>query len=408
MAVSFSKMEILNINAPVIEDESITRFEYHNVVPYSSNAYNNNDEIRFKIHQQDIISLPCESRLFFEGTLASAEALVPGDGLVNNAMAHLFSEIRFELNGVVVDRVRNPGITSLMKNLASFSTHDMVRMGNSSFAIDYPQDEKFSFCVPLKTLSGFFEDYQKVLVHASQELILVRSRTDTNAYVDTVGDKNIELTLNIIQWQVPFLSVNDSYRLNLLNVLQQKRPLQIGFRSWQLYEYPNISHTTSSISWPVRLSSATEKPRFLIVGFQTDRKDKLKVSASRFDTCDIRQMRLFVGSECYPYVPLTADFNNKQFAVLYENFLNFRKKYYQYPFDNSGTIVTRKEFSDTYPLWIIDCSHQSEVVKVGAVDVRLDIDSTKNFPQNTTAYCLILSDSLFEYIPFLGLVRQMH
>ena len=35
--------------------------------------------------------------------------------LVNNAICFLFEELRYELNGVEVDRCRNVGLTSLMK-----------------------------------------------------------------------------------------------------------------------------------------------------------------------------------------------------------------------------------------------------------------------------------------------------
>lgn len=399
-------MEILDLKGPIHEDESLTRFEYHNVLPYSSHSFNNNDEIRILIHQQDIITLPSESRLYVEGTLRKTGELplAPEDGLADNAIPHLFSEIRYELNGIVIDRVRNPGITSLLKGLLSYTTNDTPTMTNSSFKILDKQSENFSFCVPLNTLLGFAEDYKKVLFNVKQELILTRSRTDNNAIVDSAGNKQLTITLNVIQWQVPFVNVNDTYRLNFLNLMQKNIPIQMAFRTWQLYEYPNLNDTTSSISWPVRLSSAQEKPRFIITGFQTQRKDQLQKSASVFDQCNIRQMRLFIGSECYPYVPLTANFTQHQIAVLYENFLGFRKKYYHTENPLLPT-VCRNEFLNSYPIWVIDCSRQNEIIKSGSVDIRLDIDGKGNFPANTTAHCLIISDSLVEYIPFTGIVR---
>lgn len=35
---------------------------------------------------------------------------------INNGVAFLFEEIRYEMNGIVVDRVRNPGIISTIKS----------------------------------------------------------------------------------------------------------------------------------------------------------------------------------------------------------------------------------------------------------------------------------------------------
>lgn len=85
--------------------------------------------------------------------------------------------------------------------------------------------------------------------------------------------------------------------------------------------------------------------------------------------------------------------------------MNFRKSYYQS--DDRFPAVDISKFLSTLPLWIIDCSRQNEVVKHGAVDVRLEITATANFPANSTAYCLIISDSLVEYTPLNGIVRQI-
>lgn len=62
-------MNILNVEESILDDESITRYEFHTLLPYSSTSVNNNDEIRIPLHQQDILTLPCESRIYIEGTL---------------------------------------------------------------------------------------------------------------------------------------------------------------------------------------------------------------------------------------------------------------------------------------------------------------------------------------------------
>lgn len=402
---------ILNLLEPVLDDTSIIRYEYHNILPYSSTSFDNNDEIRIPLHQQDVLSLPSESRIFLQGTLqkGNVDAYGENDGLSNNAMAHLFSEIRYELNGIVVDRVRNPGITSLMKGLASFTNQEITRLSNSSFHLENRTAKEFSYCVPLKLLLGFAEDYKKILLNVKQELILVRSRTNNNAFIDTLDKLNLTLTLTTVQWQVPFVNVNDENRLQMMTLLKKNIPIQISFRSWEMYEYPNIPSTTSSISWPIRMTSNQEKPRFLIVGFQTNRNENLKANPSVFDHCGIRNMRLFIGAESYPYTPLEAKFATKQIAVLFENFLSFRKQYYfnNEHYDVGQASITIEEFITSFPLWVIDCSRQSEVIKGGAVDVRLEIDASKNFPANTTAYSLIIYDRLIEYTPFSGIVRQL-
>lgn len=402
---------ILNLLEPALDDNSLTRYEFHNLLPYSSANLDNNDEIRIPLHQQDVLTLPSESRIHMQGTVqkVDAAAYAAGDGLCDNAMAHLFSEIRFELNGVVIDRVRNPGIATLLKGLVSFKTQDLTRQSNSSFVVEDKTSAAFSFCIPLKNLLGFAEDYKKVLLNVKQELILVRSRTNTNALRDTVGDKEITLTLKQVHWQVPFINVNDTYRLQFMELLQKNIVIQLPFRSWEIYEYPGIPATSSTISWPIRMASNQEKPRFLIAAFQTNRSETTTADASVFDHCNVRNMRLFIGAESYPYSPIEANFGTKQIANLYENFANFRKQYYS-PGDDKARnpCLTLAKFLTSYPIWVIDCSKQSEVVKTGAVDIRLEVEATANFPANTTAFVLIISERLVEYVPFSGIVRHLY
>lgn len=399
---------MLNVREPLIVDDSLTRYEYHTVVPYSSTSYNNNDEIRIPLHQQDVLTLPSESRLYVEGTLSCdpTKTIPANEGLSSNAVPFLFSELRYELNGIEIDRVRNPGMTSLLKGLVSFTSTEQDRLKNTSWSIQNSNNKDFSFCVPLKNLLGFAEDYCKVLINVKQELILLRSRTNTDALVDSAGNLDLAINIKHIHWQIPFISVCDQNRLQILKVLQSNTPLKIPFRTWQLYEYPNLPTNTNVISWPVRLASSSEKPRFIILGLQEDR-DSLKKSKAKFDSCNVRNIRLHVGSETFPYSPLQVNFSKNNFSVLYENFINFRKQYYQGSDASMLPAIGPDVFSSSYPLWVIDCSRQSEVVKTGGVDIRLDIDASKNFAANTSAYCLILNDSLIEYVPFSGIVRNL-
>ena len=65
-------------------------------------------------------------------------------------------------------------------------------------------------------LLGFFEDNNKILLNVRQELVLIRARNDSGAYVST---ENLKFNLNKIHWKVPHIYVNDEYRLKLLKTI---------------------------------------------------------------------------------------------------------------------------------------------------------------------------------------------
>ena len=49
-------------------------------------------------------------------------------------------------------------------------------------------------------------------------------------------------------------------------------------------------------------------------------------------------------------------------------------------------------------------NEKNESLKNGPVDIRLEIEASNNFPNGTSAYCLILHDRIVQYRPMSGLV----
>ncbi|RZF36185.1 hypothetical protein LSTR_LSTR012809 [Laodelphax striatellus] len=129
-------------------DNSIIGYEYHSHAPYTT-SFKANDEIRIPIQQQDIYTIPSESYLHVEFKVTNAaNAALGGSSCVSGFFAHLWSEIRYEINGVIVDSIRTPGITSLMKNAMNLMS--MRRTGWNELAtsliqqLDLPLSSQWS------------------------------------------------------------------------------------------------------------------------------------------------------------------------------------------------------------------------------------------------------------------------
>ena len=175
------------------------------------------------------------------------------------------------------------------------------------------------------------------------------------------------------------------------------------FRAWKLYEYPLLPKTSSHV-WTVKTSTQLEKSRFVILGFQTNRKSNTSRSSSYFDHCNLTNVKLFLNYKCYPYGNLNLNIDHNQYALLYEIYKNFQANYYG---KELQTVLLRGEFIDFAPLVVIDCSKQNESLKYGLVDVRLEFEASENFPTQISAYCLILYDRLVEYKPISGGVKML-
>ena len=149
---------------------------------------------------------------------------------------------------------------------------------------------------------GFAEDYRKIVVNMKHELVMSRSRTDLNALVQTAtaGDnptyEAFKLDLLKIEWLMPYIQLSTQYKIRLLRQIERSKSLSMSFRSWELYEYPTFPTSTRHV-WTIKTSTQLEKPRFVILGFQTNRKNQNSANASLIDHCNLREVKLFLNSQ---------------------------------------------------------------------------------------------------------------
>ncbi|XP_036146769.1 uncharacterized protein LOC118646927 [Monomorium pharaonis] len=347
---------ILNVKDEPIFDDRIVKIETHTYNPFANTTFEHSDEIRIPIQQQDLYTLPSESFLYIEGKLTIKK---PAEGsdvtLGNNCIAFMFDEIRYELDGVEIDRNRNVGITSSLKNYVTMSSDRSVIARNAGWDPWNLPNGYFNFCVPLNMLLGFYEDYRRVVINARHELILIRARNDNNCLVGSVR----------------------------VSAIATHNPTFVGHKT----------------------ATQLEKPRYIIFALQAGRKNVMLEDASRFDHYKLTNVKLYLNSECYPYDDMNLDFEKNKWSILYDTYTRFCKTYYGYDYLEPNQTVTT--FRQKGPFVIIDCSRQNESVKSATVDVRLKFECKENVPASTTAYCLIIHDRVVQYNPLTNVVRKI-
>ena len=70
-------------------------------------------------------------------------------------------------------------------------------------------------------------------------------------------------------------------------------------------------------------------------------------------------------------------------------------------------MLNKETFKKYASLIIIDCYKKNEFLKQASVDVRLEFESSTNFPAKTAAFCLILHDRIVQYEPISGAVKKI-
>ncbi|XP_011687106.1 PREDICTED: uncharacterized protein LOC105449547 [Wasmannia auropunctata] len=327
---------ILNIEGEPIFDDSIVKIETHTYNLYVNTSFKHSDEIRIPIQQQDLYTLPYESSLYVEGRLTLNKRNENTTAILgNNCVAFMFDEIRYELNDVEIDRNRNVGLTTTLKNYVLLSLNNAIIVKHNAGFLS-PNDSAddcnfttadghFSFCVPLNMLFGFCEDYRRVIINARHKLILIQVHNDNNYLAGDPATKP-KLELFKIQWRMLHITLNDINKLSM-QALESGRYLNMSFRSWDLYEYPLLPSTTKH-SWTVKIATQLEKPRYVIFAIQTDKKNNMKAVKTVFDNCKLTNIKLYLNSEFDPYDNLNLDFDKNRAAILHDMFARFRTSYY--------------------------------------------------------------------------------
>ena len=225
--------EILSIQTPVTFDESVAHYEVHAHQPYTA-SFNNSDEIRISIQHQDLCLLSSRSALHICGRLVKGNNTpIEHTKLVNNAICHLFEEIRYELNAIEIDKCKNVGLTTLMKGWVSLNPTQNFIIENAGW-IDVEETQKiidndgyFNVSIPLSLIIGFAEGYRKIVVNAKYELVIMRSINNINAVIQTAiragnvdGYENFNIELNRIEWLMPYVVASNSNKIPHVRIVR--------------------------------------------------------------------------------------------------------------------------------------------------------------------------------------------
>ena len=260
-----------------------------------------------------------------------------------------------------------------------------------------PNDKgTFSFKIPLEHFLGFCEDYKKVLYGMQQKLTLTRT-TDDNAIFRNNVAVHGEVHLTGIRWFMPHVIPSDAYRLQLDKIIEKKEKIPVGYRMLQC-DNSQVPATSTNFTWRLGVKSSPDIPRFIIVGFQTDKNNDQETNPAIFDPCNIRNIYVTLNAKRYPDTDYENNFANNKFSRIYGDSALFRKKFFNMDELVSNCGINPPDYKKLFPLFVFYVSKQSEKLKTSVSDIHIKATFNDNPPANTMAYAVIISDRLFHFI----------
>jgi hypothetical protein len=431
----------LNILEPISQDNSIESEQFIDYTPQNqANLNARGNPILIEINASDDFLNISKSYLVIEGQLVKSDngnayAANEEIALVNNSMMHLFSAITYSMGGTIMERITDPGqITSMLtyasqpddystsaalmscwsKDTTNHASSGKFTASVAAPAAGYTPAENpnynqgfaarrgllmsadprgtFSFVIPFSHIFGF-SGYDKLIYNMKHSLAFTRHGSDNQAIYRANGVADGKIQLTTIMWRVPCTKPETSKLMELRNIIETKQIIPLAF-SARNSEYTSVPRSRE-LQWRTNVLTGIEKPRWIMVGFQTDRKETQEQNPAIFDHVNLTNAYVTLNKERYPQYDIITDFPSNKYSTLYKMFDSFKKEYYGFNSLIGGTQVSFPAFKSLFPIIIFDVSRQSEKLKLGIVDMQIKFTFSEVVPANTTAYALILSDRLY-------------
>ena len=417
--------DILRITDPIITDESIVEYEHIEYNPIAGTNLNDGGDITIAIELQDLFTHPSESFLLIEGRLTNNDNANTPDAdadvvtLINNGIMYLFKRIRYDLAEKEIETIQHPGQTTTMLGLLKYPDDFSKSVGlnqlwykdaspdaalidvNTGFmvrhyyVINNPEDKgTFSFRIPLKHIFGFCEDYTKIIYGMKQTLTLTRDN-DNNTIFRANGVAAGKITLNKVSWYMPKVIPEDVEKAKIYKIIEKKEKIPVAYRMIQCAT-AQITQTPF-FNWRLSAKTAPEVPRFIIIGFQSDKNNNQEQNPAVFNHLRVKSIHCTLNTVRYPKTDYKISFPNLQFMRVYGDAASFKTKFFNMNQLISSPNFTPVEYRDLYPLFVFDVSKQSEKLKYSTTDIQINIDFEVNPPVNTVGYAVLLSDRLAHF-----------
>ena len=132
----------------------------------------------------------------------------------------------------------------------------------------------------MKHIFGVCEDYDKIVYGLKHNLTFVRKTDDDVIFRGAAADGG-KVSLDKISWLMPHVIPADDENFSIYKTIESKVKVPVAYRTRQC-DMLSV-HESTTFTWRLSVKTASEKPRFIIVGFQTAKDGDQSKNPSTFD-----------------------------------------------------------------------------------------------------------------------------
>ena len=195
-----------------------------------------------------------------------------------------------------------------------------------------------------------------------------------------------KIKLTNITWRIRKVQVETTKLIELRQIIKDKKTNPVTF-SARTCESINVTQGVLNFDWRIAVSNGIEKPRWILIGFQTNRQTTQEQNPALFDHIDLTNAYVTLNGDRYPNFDFVTNFQTNDYSILYDKFNSYGEK--------DGTQVNFASFKKLFPIIVLDVRRQSERLKSGVIDMMLRFNFSQGVSANTMAFATIVSDRAY-------------
>jgi hypothetical protein len=209
---------------------------------------------------------------------------------------------------------------------------------------------------------------------------------------------------------MPVIQPSVDYEKSLLTMIASNIEVPLAFMTKKI-DVVTLTPEETVQSIHLTYSGGVEKPRYIVVGFQSyvapftpvnfageqDYNHSIfndPTDSAQSDIIDVRQVSLYINGESYAINNSFNNFLTNRGARWYNEFKKFREYYMGTDANDGG--VSYNDFMNLYRLYVFDISKQSENVIGGVSNVKLEFEfgEVPHAGYRSNAYCVSYYDRI--------------
>jgi hypothetical protein len=254
--------------------------------------------------------------------------------------------------------------------------------------------------VPLSSIFGFVDEYDRLMKYVSLEIELIRQITNAKIYFGTdgtsisFGDPNTTGLLHIVL-ELESVTPSPQYAIEMDNDI--KEPILITY-----LERTCINRVAGQTQTFDITETRFSCPKYIFIVC-------MKNNRNLFRHSDVSYVQVVVDSETYPNLQQNTKFVENRYTKFYQSFSDIARYF------DAGVAISMKEYKELYTIFGVDVSNQKEKIRGVNSNISMRIsrnaipanDNDATNPQSTEYFILFLTEKSLKYNALSGQIEEI-